>query len=340
MSAASKSSLTAFVSGANGYIAAQLIDQLLHLGYSVIGSVRSADKGDYLVKNFNSSHFKYEIVPVLEKEGAFDEALTKHPNVSVFFHTASPVLDVSTVTNPEAQVLAPAINGTKNVLASIKKSSPQVERVVFTSSIVATWDRSQGIVRATEETWNPVTYEEAVTNKTVAYSASKTYAERAAWDFLTQQKPNFTLSVINPVYVLGPQTFNESVNNLNMTAKLVTNVLDFKPNEPIPALEGRFIDVRDVAKAHILASQKDEAQGKRFILVADFYNNDTLVNIIRKNFPELQSKLPVVEKEADVSINMELKDDNARNILNIDYISLETSVVDSVKQYLTYKKDN
>lgn len=36
------------------------------------------------------------------------------------------------------------------------------------------------------------------------YSASKTLAEEAAWDFVKSAKPSFDLSVVLPVYNFGP----------------------------------------------------------------------------------------------------------------------------------------
>jgi nucleoside-diphosphate-sugar epimerase len=38
----------------------------------------------------------------------------------------------------------------------------------------------------------------------MGYRASKTFAEKAAWDFIEQEKPNFSISTINPPMVFGP----------------------------------------------------------------------------------------------------------------------------------------
>ena len=35
-------------------------------------------------------------------------------------------------------------------------------------------------------------------------SASKAFAEKAAWDFVEKEKPNFSLSTIQPSLVFGP----------------------------------------------------------------------------------------------------------------------------------------
>jgi hypothetical protein len=38
----------------------------------------------------------------------------------------------------------------------------------------------------------------------MGYRASKTFAEKAAWDFLEKEKPNFSVATINPPMVFGP----------------------------------------------------------------------------------------------------------------------------------------
>ena len=48
------------------------------------------------------------------------------------FHTASPF--IREVTDPQKQLIGPAVNGTKNVLSSVAKHKDTIKRVVLTSS--------------------------------------------------------------------------------------------------------------------------------------------------------------------------------------------------------------
>lgn len=48
------------------------------------------------------------------------------------FHTASPFF--REVTDPQKQLIGPAVNGTKNVLLSVAKHKDTIKRVVLTSS--------------------------------------------------------------------------------------------------------------------------------------------------------------------------------------------------------------
>jgi nucleoside-diphosphate-sugar epimerase len=52
------------VSGANGYLAIWIIKTLLDKGYSVRGTVRSANKGEHLTKIFSSYGSKFELTVV------------------------------------------------------------------------------------------------------------------------------------------------------------------------------------------------------------------------------------------------------------------------------------
>ncbi|KAK6197922.1 protein induced by osmotic stress [Scheffersomyces amazonensis] len=332
------SAQTVFVSGANGYIAQHTVVQLLKKGYNVVGQVRSAAKGDALAKDLKNSHFSYEVVEVLEQEGAFDEALTKHPEVTVFLHTASPA--TFSAEDNERDVIIPAVNGTKNVLKSIKKVAPQIKKVVVTSSAVAAGSLAQledPKFVGGEDTWNPITYEEAVKGDPVAaYQGSKKFAELAAWDFVKAEKPNFKLTTVLPVYVFGPQAFRSGLKSLNLTAQVIIDVFKLKKNDSIPALESLFADVRDVAYSHIAAFENESAEGKRLLVVSGRFNYQNVVDIVRKNFVYIPGQLPVgTPASKDIFDHYKkLNDSNAREVVGIEYIPFEKTIIDQIKQYL------
>jgi nucleoside-diphosphate-sugar epimerase len=79
--------------------------------------------------------------------------------------------------------------------------------VVITSSFAALVNADQGLWPGhvySEEDWNPITREQADDSPALGYRASKTFAEKAAWKFLEEEKPGFTISTINPPMVFGP----------------------------------------------------------------------------------------------------------------------------------------
>ena len=70
---------TVLVTGANGFIASHIVDQLIIAGYNVRGTVRTESKGNWLKEHFDAKYGagKLEIVavPDMAVEGAFNEAV-------------------------------------------------------------------------------------------------------------------------------------------------------------------------------------------------------------------------------------------------------------------------
>lgn len=328
---------TVFVSGASGFIALHTVKVLIEKDYKVVGSVRSAEKGENIKKLLKSDNFSYEIVPDIGQPGAFDEALQKHPELTAFLHTASPFH--FKVTDPVKDLIEPAVEGTKNALKAIHKYGTNVKRVVVTSSYAAIMDIekvSSPEVVSTEETWNPITLEDAVKDPLRGYLASKTFAEKAAWDFVKAEKPKFSLSTVNPVYVFGPQAFDEEVKSeLNTSSEIINTITKLKENDPIPSQSGYFIDVRDVAKAHLKAFSSEETRGQRLLTSDRFFVAQDILDIYHKNFPKEAAKLPKgTPGSGENAVEGAAKIDNSktRKLLGFEFISLEKSVVDSISQ--------
>ena len=275
-------------------------------------------------------------MPDIAQEGAFDEAV-KIPDLAAVIHTASPFH--FNVTDTKKDLLDPAIIGTTGVLKAIKKNAPSVKKVVITSSFAAIVDGGKGHAVGhtySEKDWNPVTLEQALLNPANGYRASKTFAEKAAWEFVEKEKPNFTLAVMNPPLVLGPIVhYLNSLDALNTSNERIRNLITGKFKQEIPDTGVYiWIDVRDLALAHVKAIELDEAAGKRFFITAGYFSNRELADIIRKNFPEYEKELPGKDvKGGDYPEGGIYKFDNSRTtgVLGIKFRGLEESVVDTVK---------
>lgn len=328
-----------YVSGATGFIAQHVIKVLISKNYQVIGSVRSKDKGEGLKESFGSN-FNYELVEDIGVEGAFDESLQKNPDISVFLHTASPFH--FNVTNPEKELLHPAVEGTKNALQAILKYGKNIKRVVVTSSYAAVADASKendNSVTLTEDSWNEISWEDAKLNPVNGYRGSKTYAEKAAWEFVKNNKPVWKLSTINPSFVFGPQAFDSSIkSNLNTSSEVINNILKLKPDSELPPNKGGWVDVRDVAKAHVIAFEKEEADGKRLLLNSSRFTVQTILDILNSN---LNLNLPKGNPGSDKEVLEQfatVDNTKTKELLGFELIDLKTSLLDSVNQILKAKK--
>lgn len=335
---------TVFVSGASGYIALHVVNELLNAGYKVIGSTRSDKKAAEVEKKFgNNPNLKTVIVPDIAEPGAFDHAFEEYGSeIKVVLHVASPFF--FDTTEYEKDLLLPAVNGTRSILESVKKYAPQtVENVVVTSSLAAIASPkrlAEPNAIVTEKDWNDVTWEGAGADAITAYFASKKFAEEAAWKFLEENKSvvKFKLATVNPGYVFGPQFSNDSVSKvLNTSCEFVNSVVHSKPGSEIQPISGSFVDVRDVAKAHLLAFEKEEAFGKRLMLVEDGFSLQQVADIINEEFPQLRESIATGKPgtgEELLNKNAKCDPSKTKAILGFKLRNLKETVHDTVAQIL------
>lgn len=286
------------LTGGSGFVASHVLHTLLERGHSVVTTVRSLEKADKIKRtyaNFEQNRLDFVIVKDIAQPGAFDQAVISDPSFQAVIHTASPVnLSASDV---KRDLLDPAINGTTGILHSIKKYAPTITRVVITSSFASMLDKSKGNWPEhtySEKDWNPITVQHAVIDPISGYEASKTFAEKAAWDFVQREQPKFTITTISPPMVLGP-ILHASVDsaNLDVGNQTVYDFLSGRARHRIPAnLLYHWVDVRDLALCHVLAVEKNLAENKRFLLSAGTYSHREIASILRKVVDDEKSLLP------------------------------------------------
>ncbi|KAK6460489.1 protein induced by osmotic stress [Scheffersomyces coipomensis] len=331
-------SKTVFVSGSNGFIASHTVNLLLKEGYTVIGSVRSEAKGAAFKKILNTDKYSYVVIPNIADVGAFDEVLKSNPQITTFLHIASPFR--FNIESPEKDILIPAIEGTKNVLTSIKNYAPQITRVVVTSSDCAARenDDPNPNVILDETVWSKATFESSKNHPVLAYLGSKPLAEKLAWDFVKNEKVNFKLTTVLPSYTFGPQIDDALVApDLNSSSKVIEAIIQSNPESKLQNHIGSWIDVRDAAKAHLVAFQSEEAVGQRLILSSSRFTSQTITDVVIKDFPQFKGKIYEGVPGADVAETSQLATLNyskTNKILGFKFIGIEETVVDSVKQLL------
>ncbi len=275
------------VTGATGYVAGWLVQKLLEEGLTVHAPIRNPndkDKLKYLdeIEENSSGEIKYFEADLLEP-GSYDEAVS---GCELVFHTASPFTSI--ISDPQKDLVDPALKGTRNVLESVNKTET-VKRVVLTSSCAAIIGDAVDIQNypnqiATENEWNSTSSLEHQ-----AYSYSKTVAEKEAWK-INESQNRWDLVVINPSFVIGPginpRSTSESYN-------IVKQFGDGKMKTGVPPFNIGVVDVRDVAEAHYKAGFKPEAEG-RHITSAETKSFIELVEYLRPNFGD---KYPLPKRE-------------------------------------------
>lgn len=281
---------TVGVTGATGFIASWIVKSLLEKGYNVKGTVRNPNsESAKILKELPGASERLELFAAdILKPGSFDSIFEGCDGI---FHTAAatPSLTGVELANPDAAFLEPALQGTLNVLESCAKAKPK--RIVLTSSIVAvlfTPRNAPGAVIDESFYTNPDVARKILSNPDFAsYTVGKTLAEEAAWEFV--KKHNLNMVAINPTYVIGPTVLPV----VNSTNELPLGILNGNM-KTIPNQVGCWVGVKDVAKAHILAYENPEAEG-RYILNSKVLHYGDFAALLQKLFPQYK----VVAREAE-----------------------------------------
>jgi len=330
---------TVLITGASGYIGKHTTLQLLNQGYKVRASVRSLSKSAE-VKNavkphlLDSSDLDSRLTFVeldLEKDSGWDSALI---DIDVLMHTASPFPIASP--KDENELIRPAVDGTLRALKAAKNAG--VNRVILTSSNAAVYgcDLPAGKNEYDETMWtdvnNPI--------GRVAYTKSKTLAEKAAWDFVKTQAPQIELTTINPVLVLGAPLDNNFGSSISVVERIM------KGKDPmLPDLRFSIVDVRDVAQMHVEAIKNDETKGERILAASQTFSFVEIAKYIKSIYPkskiktgkapsvlikflslfdgEIKAVLPLLGKP------MVTSNKKAQKILGIKFIPVEVTLKES-----------
>ncbi|AOP32877.1 diaminohydroxyphosphoribosylaminopyrimidine deaminase [Leptospira tipperaryensis] len=251
------------VTGGAGYIASWVIQYLLEDGLSVRATVR--DKGDskkisHLLKLGEKFPGKLEFFEAdLLKEGSFLNAIQERGGVELIIHTASPFLRDG-VKNPQKELVDPAVLGTKNVLLSANQSS-SVKRIVLTSSIAAVMGDNSDASNHPENRLSEADWNTTSSLSHQPYPYSKTLAEKEAWKIAGEQS-QWDLVTINPSFVMGP-SLSERADGTSVNFML--SMINGKFASGVPDMMIGFVDVRDVARAHILAGFTPSAKGRHIV---------------------------------------------------------------------------
>ncbi|KAK6501415.1 methylglyoxal reductase (NADPH-dependent) gre2 [Arthrobotrys musiformis] len=335
------------VTGVTGYIASWTALKLLEQGYKVRGTARTLSKAEYLKTGpfaKYASNFEIAEVADLEDDGAFNEAVK---GVDGIAHIASPFH--YRVADAYVDLINPAVNGTVNLLKAAKEfAGPHLKRVVITSSFAAIVEPQEPGHTFDETQWNQhsVNLAEAFkadpTNPSKqipaneAYRASKALAERSLWDFVKTEKPSFEVAAINPVFVFGPVIHSvKDAESINTSVFLLYKyIAGLNPKVEEGAAPKAFVDVRDVADAHVRALEVEEAKGQRFLNVGGPFTWGEVVEVLRKHNKLTKNDYPPT---GEVVPTYGYNTTKSKEVLGLKYTSLEDSVLataDSVEAFL------
>jgi nucleoside-diphosphate-sugar epimerase len=248
--------------------------------------------------------------------------------------------------DPKKELVDPAVIGTTGILKALKRSAPGVKRVVVTSSFASVLDEAQFFNPEhtfSEASWNPAGLDDIHSSPATAYRVSKTLAEKAAWAFVESEKPAWDLVTVTPPLVLGPVVHHlASLASINTSNERVVKLLQGAWKDEIPGQGpvSLWIDVRDLAKAHVAAFEKPEAGGKRLFTTAGLFSNSEIAAIVREKFPEFKDKVPGPEVKGGerpaLDKSFKWNTEQTDKLLGLEWTSLEKSISDLVDSLKTH----
>ncbi|EED17940.1 3-beta hydroxysteroid dehydrogenase/isomerase family protein [Talaromyces stipitatus ATCC 10500] len=320
------------VTGATGFIGAHIVDALLAGGIRVRGATRSLVKGKAMLQARSKYEDLLEFVQIddFQNPGGLVEAVK---DVDGIIHTASPF--TYDTTDNENELIIPAINGVRAVFEAAS-TNPKIRRIVLTSSFASVLDahrKAPPYFTYTGADWNPLTYEEAAdkaTSAIIAYRGSKKFAELEAWNYIRDKKPMFDFVALCPPMTFGPVVHPvSSISKVNESNAMLWQVAS---GAPLPVARVPFwIDVRDLAAAHLGALLTEEAGGRRYTLTApETFSYAKAASIIATEFPELKDKVRQDEQSIDESYGLD--GETASKELGFAYHTFRDTVRDFVSQ--------
>ncbi len=292
------------VTGASGYVGAQLVAALLKAGRPVRATVRSAPREQELraaVRGGGADDSALEVILAeLMSDAGWPAAMAGCEEVH---HVASPI-PASQPDDPDELVI-PAREGTLRVLRAARDAGAR--RVVLTSSFAAIGYTPKPGAEYTEADWT-----DPDMPGLPPYPRSKTVAERAAWDFIESEGGDTELVVVNPTFILGPSLTNQLGSSLTLIKAMLDGSMQVVRRQ-------RFgvADVRDVADLHIRAMASPDAAGKRFLALADGPTISflTVARILREQLGPLAERAPTEEAPGEEPPELIIHNDRARDEL-------------------------
>jgi nucleoside-diphosphate-sugar epimerase len=278
---------TILVTGVTGYIGSWVAHEALALGYKVRGAVRSIEKAAWLQSHFDSAftpgQYSQVLLADVSDEAGFKEAIK---GVAGIAHIA---INTQLTPNPEPYI-PQAVQETLVVLKAAQAEA-SVKAVVLTSSSMAavTWNAKGTFTKDSyNEEYIKLAWDASFEHPGkmfIVYAAAKAQAEKAAWKYVEEEKPHYTLNTVLPAANFGPAVVYEKQGHPS-TGGWPKSLFegDLAPISSVPPQY--YVDVRDTAKLHIAALVDPNTSNERLWGFAEPYNWNSVLAILRKLWPQ------------------------------------------------------
>ncbi|CAN6218187.1 unnamed protein product [Urochloa humidicola] len=302
------------VTGAGGFIASWLVKLLLSRGYAVHAAARdpSDPKNAFLTQlDGASENLRLFQADVLDY-GALAAAFAGCKGV---FHPATPVIG-DKIVDPEKEMMAPTVRGTRNVLEAC--SATNVQKLVVVSSVAAAcFDPNWPEDRLKDEScWSDKQICKEIKSW---YCLAKTEAEEMALEY--GNRNGLHVVTFLPGHVVGPLLQTAVINtSIRVFQYIIKGGSETMNNKFWP-----LVHVQDIADALLLVYEKGEPS-QRYIGALEQMDIKDMVTLLKTMFPNYD----YVDKTVDVDYKLAFTADKLRK-LGWKPRSLEETLADSVE---------
>ena len=265
------------VTGGTGYIAGELIRQLLSKDWMVHATVRDKAKSEDMLRarvgDPGEDRLRVFQADLMDDAG-WAEAMHGCSHVA---HVASPI--AASVPRHEDDMIIPAREGTLRALRFARQAN--VSRFVQTSSMAAVaYGRDNKVYTVSESDWTDVAHPDVT-----PYVKSKTIAERAARDWIAKEGGAIEFVSVNPAMVLGPVDDADFSPSVEAVKQLLDGSMPMAPD-----LGFAIVDTRDCADLHVRCLTQPDLAGERFLAAGRFMKIIEIADVLRENLPPEQTR--------------------------------------------------
>ncbi|KAI0050057.1 NAD(P)-binding protein [Auriscalpium vulgare] len=339
------------VTGASGFVGANVLQAVLEAGYPARALVRPTRTAT-LKTAYGHYGDKFEVAEI--DDLATSDLSAAFKGVWAVLHVGSPLPDAVTA---EVSVTS-AIDGTKRVIDAAHAAG--VKKIVFTSTFATLFDPAL--------TWKEATYTEkgkSVRRSALSYTPKahldwfnpsredalkegldpwtvyvigKTLAEKSVWKFADEHK-DYDVTTINAGFVLGGYAKGQTIGSLasgsnRMVYGLIAGgpLFDHGPFLPI------FVNTRDLSALHVRALQVgDVGQPKRILAQGGPFIIREAAEYLHKAHPEIEPRIAPLDDSntGKVGAYAKLVGTNAKELLGFDkFIGVEQTIDETVAALL------
>ncbi|TFY78626.1 hypothetical protein EWM64_g5382 [Hericium alpestre] len=363
--------MSILVTGANGFLASHIVDQLLDAGHRVRGSVRSG-KEDGLRSAYASYGEKFEVVviddiatsdlePAFQGVRAVIHSATAIPQSTNAEHTlevgAYYYILMKAFHSLKRQLNQTAIDGTRHILRAARAAN--VRNVVVTSSLAALFVNNmkddQKDATVDENSWNPLTMEDALqpgVDPVVAYGVSKKLSEQVVWQF-ANDNPDIDVVTVVPPWCIGPispHSLNPAEAVKTYSNQVIYSIINGFEGRPFREFAEHhkdyipvFVHISDIGRAHVLALESAPSSTPKRVLVSGgyLYLSDAVRHIATAR-PQLRHRLPATDEAFQENRgHMKVDASSASKILGMrTYKSWQETVEETVDDILRVQGRN